>query len=149
MRCVRSATASKAATRSRRARSSKIDRSSSRRARHRSALRVPLDPDLRAPDGSPVSLYLALPPMGEAQIIHEAVGAGAEILELGCGPGRVTRQLVALGHEVVAVDNSADMLRHVHGAARAVLADIEGLRLERRFDAVVLASHLVNSLPAT
>ena len=85
--------------------------------------------------------------MGEARLIHRAAGGKASILELGCGVGRVTRQLARLGHSIVAVDNSGDMLRYVRGATEKVLADIESLRLSRQFDAVVLASHLVNTAP--
>ena len=60
-----------------------------------------------APDGSPVLLYARLPSFGEAALIHEAVPAGGQILELGAGAGRITQELIALGHDVVAVDNSS------------------------------------------
>src|SRR5438093_6907399 len=68
---------------------------------------------------------------------------GSSILELGCGAGRVTHPLVALGHPVVAVDESPEMLAHVRGA-ETVRARIQDLRLGRPFDAVLLASFLVN-----
>jgi len=84
-----------------------------------------------APDGSPVTLYARLPSLG------------AEILELGAGAGRVTHPLVALGHAVVAVDNSEEMLALIDGA-ETVLADIETLDLGRRFPVVVLASNFIN-----
>jgi SAM-dependent methyltransferase len=96
-----------------------------------------------APDGSPVALYARLPPIGEPELIHDAVPAGAEILELGAGAGRITHPLLALGHEVVAVDNSDEMLAHIHGA-QTVRADILTLDLGRRFPVVVLASNFVN-----
>jgi 2-polyprenyl-3-methyl-5-hydroxy-6-metoxy-1,4-benzoquinol methylase len=95
------------------------------------------------PDGCAVEFYARLSAMGEPAIVHEAVGPGASILELGCGTGRITHPLVALGHPVVAVDESAQMLAHVHGA-ETVCARIEELSLGRRFDAVLLASHLIN-----
>lgn len=97
----------------------------------------------RAPDGSPVGLYAILPPLGEPELVHASVPVGEAILELGCGAGRITHGLVALGHPVVAVDQSPEMLSHVRGA-ETVLADIEDLRLDRSFRAVLLASHLVN-----
>jgi SAM-dependent methyltransferase len=99
-----------------------------------------------APDGSPVEVYLRLPLRGEPELIHGAVDPGASILELGCGVGRVTRGLVALGHPVVAVDNTPEMLRHVRQVtgAEPVLADVFALDLGRRFDAVVLGSHFVD-----
>jgi SAM-dependent methyltransferase len=97
-----------------------------------------------APDGCAVELYALLPSMGEPEIVHDAVPAGASILELGAGTGRMTHPLVALGHPVVAVDESAEMLAHIRGA-ETVRASIQDLDLGRRFDVVVLASFLVNS----
>lgn len=52
--------------------------------------------------------------------------------------------LVELGHDVLAVDDSAEMLAHVM-RARTHRARIEGLDLAERFDVVLLASHLVNT----
>lgn len=89
-------------------------------------------------------MYLALPAGNEPQLIHDAVGSGASILELGCGAGRVTRPLAAMGHPMVAVDNSPAMLEHVT-VAETVCADIVELDLGRAFDAVVAASRLVNN----
>jgi SAM-dependent methyltransferase len=100
-----------------------------------------------APDGSPVELYARLAAGDEPRIIHEAVPPGAALLELGCGAGRITHPLVALGHPVVAVDNSPEMLEHVRDAEK-VLADIQMLDLGRRFAGVVLASNLVNCVDA-
>lgn len=70
-------------------------------------------------DGSPLAIYLALPAGDDPMIIHNAAPPEASILELGSGPGRLTRVLVALGHEVVAVDDSPEMLAHVTGAERS------------------------------
>ena len=80
--------------------------------------------------------------MTEAARSH-GTGPGASILELGCGTGRLTDRLAALGHPVVAVDESPEMLAHVHGA-ETVCAQIQGLSHGRRFGAVLLASHLIN-----
>jgi SAM-dependent methyltransferase len=100
-------------------------------------------PGVITPDGCSVELYRLLPPMGEPEIVHAAIPAHAAVLELGAGAGRVTHPLVALGHPVVAVDESAEMLACVDGA-ETVQAKIQRLRLDRRFDAVLLASFLVN-----
>lgn len=97
-----------------------------------------------APDGSPVAIYLALSGAREAELVASAVPANASILELGCGTGRVTHELVARGFPVTAVDESAEMLEHVRGAEK-VHARIEELDLARRFDCVLLASHFVNA----
>ncbi len=101
-------------------------------------------PGTITPDGCAVDFYAQMPDYGEAAIVHAAAGAGACVLELGCGAGRITRPLAALGHEVVAVDESTEMLEHVRDA-ETVCARIEDLRLGRRFGAVLLASHLINA----
>lgn len=94
-------------------------------------------------DGCAVDVYRLLPTNGEPELIHAAVPAGASVLDLGCGVGRIADPLVALGHRVVAVDDSPDMLAHVH-AAEPVLSKIEDLDLGERFGVVLMASHLAN-----
>ncbi len=114
----------------------------------------PGGPDV-APDGSPVAVYRALPGDADAALIHGTLvdlglGPDCEILELGSGAGRVTGPLAALGHHVVAVDQSGSMLHEVRRrvpSAEAVPGDIETLDLGRRVTAVVLGSHLVNAEP--
>jgi SAM-dependent methyltransferase len=97
-----------------------------------------------APDGSPVDVYLRLPERGEGELVERAIAPPASLLELGCGVGRVTRQLVRLGYDVVAVDESPEMLEHVRGA-ETVPVRIEELDLARRFDAVLLLSNLLTT----
>lgn len=100
-----------------------------------------------APDGSPVEVYERLPELGEGEIVASVLAAGSSVLELGCGTGRITRQLVRLGYRVTAVDEAPEMLAKVL-EAETVQAQIEGLELFRRFDAVLLASNLVNAEPS-
>jgi SAM-dependent methyltransferase len=100
-------------------------------------------PGAITPDGCAVDLYALVPARHEPEIIDAAAPPNASILELGCGAGRVTHPLLALGHRVVAVDESPEMLAHIRGA-RTVLSRIEDLDLSTRFDVVVLSSHLVN-----
>jgi SAM-dependent methyltransferase len=100
-----------------------------------------------SPDGSSVELYARLPENHTAAtVIHKAIPAGATVLELGAGTGRVTHPLLALGHPVVAVDVSAGMLARINGA-RTLCARIEDLRLGAEFDAVLLMSYLINYGP--
>ncbi|MFF2010475.1 class I SAM-dependent methyltransferase [Streptomyces sp. NPDC058195] len=102
-------------------------------------------PGAITPDGCAVELYRRLPVGDEPDVIAAAVPAGASILELGCGVGRVTHPLIERGFEVTAVDESAQMLEHVRGA-RTVRGAIESLDLgEERFDVVLLASFLVHA----
>jgi SAM-dependent methyltransferase len=97
-----------------------------------------------APDGSPIALYALLPEQGEGELVAQAVALGGSILELGCGTGRITRQLLRLGYRVTAVDESREMLARVEGA-ETICSRIEDLDLGRRFDAVLLASNLITA----
>ncbi|MEO3977149.1 class I SAM-dependent methyltransferase [Streptomyces sp. CAU 1734] len=106
-------------------------------------------PGAITPDGCAVELYDRLPVGNEPEIIEGAVPAGASILELGSGVGRVTHPLLARGFTVTAVDESPEMLARVHGARRTICAPIEELALGETFDVVLLASFLVHtSTPA-
>jgi len=95
-------------------------------------------------DGCPVELYLKLPYGGEVELFQSCIPGKSSIIELGCGVGRITRELLARGYRVTAVDNSPEMLAHVPSQASKVCADIETLALETTFDAVILASCLIN-----
>jgi SAM-dependent methyltransferase len=101
-------------------------------------------PGFITPDGCAVELYARVPAGPEPGIIERAVPAGASILELGCGAGRVTRPLVRRGFIVTAVDESPEMLARVHGV-RTVCSPIEELDLGERFDVVMLGSCLVHT----
>jgi SAM-dependent methyltransferase len=95
-------------------------------------------------DGCPVLVYTALPDDGESAFIARWCPADGSVLDLGAGTGRIADPLAQRGLRVVAVDSSPDMLAHVRDAER-VHAGIESLRLDERFDVVLLASHLVNT----
>jgi SAM-dependent methyltransferase len=95
-------------------------------------------------DGCAVEVYRRLPATGEPELVHAVAGPGALILDLGAGTGRIADPLVATGHDVVAVDDSAEMLAAVR-RARKHRSPIEDLDLAERFDLVLLASHLVNT----
>lgn len=101
-------------------------------------------PGAITPDGCAVELYERLPVGDAPEVIAAAVPAGARILELGCGAGRMTHPLVARGFDVTAVDESAEMLAKVRGA-RTVRSSIQALDLGTRFDVVLLASFLVHA----
>ncbi|CAL9611582.1 hypothetical protein SUDANB105_05632 [Streptomyces sp. enrichment culture] len=101
-------------------------------------------PGAITPDGCAVELYSRLPVGPEPDVIASAVPAGAHILELGSGVGRMTHPLLERGYRVTAVDESPEMLERVRGA-RTVLSPIEDLDLGETFDAVLLASFLVHT----
>ncbi|MFF1446789.1 class I SAM-dependent methyltransferase [Streptomyces sp. NPDC058274] len=101
-------------------------------------------PGAITPDGCAVELYTRLPVGDEPDIITAAVPAGARILELGSGVGRITHPLLERGFTVTAVDESAEMLERISGA-RTIRSPIEDLDLGETFDVVMLASFLVHS----
>lgn len=101
-------------------------------------------PGAITPDGCAVELYSRLSVGDEPDIIASAVPAGAHILELGSGVGRMTHPLLERGFTVTAVDESAEMLERVRGA-RTIRGAIETLDLPERFDVVMLASFLVHT----
>ncbi|MGW3951773.1 class I SAM-dependent methyltransferase [Streptomyces sp. NPDC004752] len=101
-------------------------------------------PGAITPDGCAVELYSRLAVRDEPDIIAAAVPAGASILELGSGVGRVTHPLLERGFTVTAVDESAEMLERVRGA-RTICSPIEDLDLGKTFEVVMLASFLVHA----
>lgn len=101
-------------------------------------------PGAITPDGCAVELYSRLQVGAEPDVIVSAVPAGARILELGCGVGRVTHPLLERGFVVTAVDESREMLARVRGT-RTVCSPIEDLDLGETFDVVMLASFLVHA----
>jgi SAM-dependent methyltransferase len=75
--------------------------------------------------------------------IFQRYGASqvASILDLGCGTGGHAVPLALRGYAVVGVDRSDEMLRSARardGSARFVQADVRGLELSERFDAVLI-----------
>ena len=72
------------------------------------------------------------------------------ILELGCGSGRLTRTLAARGHKMTGVDISSEML------TRAALQDAKNITyvredmakisFQRRFDAIIIPYNTLNLL---
>jgi SAM-dependent methyltransferase len=101
-------------------------------------------PGAITPDGCAVELYTRLPVGDEPDVIAGVAPAGARILELGCGVGRMTHPLIERGFTVTAVDESAQMLERVRGA-RTICGPIEELDLGEKFDVVLLASFLVHT----
>ncbi len=101
-------------------------------------------PGAQAPDGCSVELYRRLPYLGELNPVREYFTRGANVLELGCGTGRHTRQLLEWGLRATSVDNSREMLAEIPSAAIPVLADIENVALAEHFDVVLLAGCLIN-----
>lgn len=97
-----------------------------------------------APDGSPVDFYRSLPTTGEPELILSMVGPRARVLDVACAAGRIAIPLSALGCSVTAIDIDPAMVAALPPAVEGIVADATTVRLGRRFDAVLLLSHLVN-----
>ena len=61
-------------------------------------------PGVITPDGCAVDFYARITARGEPEIVHDAAGPGASVLELGCGAGRITHPLLAPGWFAAAAD---------------------------------------------
>jgi SAM-dependent methyltransferase len=101
-------------------------------------------PGIQTPDGCSVSLYLALPYMGELEEVIDLFQPSVSVLELGCGTGRLCSRLLEIGCTVTGVDESPEMLACLPEQVHAVQSKVEALDLEKRYDIVLLASHLIN-----
>jgi len=105
----------------------------------------PLNPSNRGsqpPGAYPAALYAAVHQGQPGDIaFYRRVCAGAhEILELGCGFGRVARPLCDDGHSVTGVDLDRGLLelaRKRAPRARLLEADFRHLELARRFDRIL------------
>lgn len=98
-----------------------------------------------APDGSPVEAFALLPPGPAPDLIAQRLAPNSTVLELGCGAGRILKPLADRGHKCTGVDQSAEMLARVPSGIETIEGDIETIDLEWTYDAVILASFLVNT----
>ena len=73
------------------------------------------------------------------------------VLELGCGTGLLTRELIAAGHRVIATDASPAMLEVAAGLVGDAAEDVRQLTLPDEplppADAIVAVGHPLNYLP--
>lgn len=85
-------------------------------------------------------------PHGEADLVHAVQAPPAQVLDAGCGTGRIAVRLHELGYDVVGVDVDAAMLREARAEAphlEWLEADLSTLDLVRRFDLVLLAGNVI------
>ncbi len=83
---------------------------------------------------------------GEVGLFAQLVPAPAQVLDAGCGTGRIAVRLDELGYDVVGVDVDAAMLEHARAAAPSLdwrHADLTTMDLGRDFDAVLLAGNTI------
>ncbi|MDP3695592.1 MAG: class I SAM-dependent methyltransferase [Desulfocapsaceae bacterium] len=81
---------------------------------------------------------------------RERISASDAVLELGCGSGRLCRQLAATGADITGIDLSLSMLRRAKmkgGAGISYLCmNMTALALARQFDTVIIPYHTLNLL---
>ena len=88
---------------------------------------------------------------GEARLVNALVAPDSRILDAGCGPGRTSAALHALGHRVVGVDVDpvlVEAARADHPGPTWLVADLATLDLvalgeSKPFDAAVLAGNVI------
>lgn len=70
-----------------------------------------------------------------------------KILDLGCGPGILSKYLSDLGYDVTGVDFAEQMISIARGIApkaNFIVSDIASLELDDKFDGIVLAHFLIH-----
>lgn len=75
---------------------------------------------------------------------------GARTLEIGCGEGRVSRDLVARGHSVIALDSAVGLVRHARDAddaTRYVVANADAVPLPNASVDLVVTYNVLQVVP--
>jgi SAM-dependent methyltransferase len=92
-------------------------------------------------------LPAAMPALERLFFSH--VPPGAKVLDLCCGSGHVTKELVARGYDVTGVDASAALIEHARTAlpgARFEVQDVRSLEMDEQFDAVLSTFDSLNHI---
>jgi SAM-dependent methyltransferase len=88
---------------------------------------------------------------GILEFLAPVRAGGGVVLELGCGSGLLTRELVAAGHRVIATDASSAMLELARERLGDTMVNIQRLTLPDdplpEADAIVTVGHPINYLP--
>jgi SAM-dependent methyltransferase len=80
-------------------------------------------------------------PLAKVFVAFAGIGAGEKVLDVGCGPGALTAQLLSAGAEVAAIDPSPPFVDAIH--ARFPDIDVRrGTAEELRYDAVTFDAAL-------
>jgi SAM-dependent methyltransferase len=123
----------------------------------------PADTESIAPGGEAVwqdvecgSYKADLPLWRELEAAASTSGETCDLLELGCGTGRVSLDLAGRGCRVTGLDASGELVEALADRARelgvsinAVVADTRSFDLGRRFDLVLAPMQLAQLLPST
>jgi SAM-dependent methyltransferase len=83
------------------------------------------------------------------RLFFARVPARARVLDLCCGSGHVTKELVARGYDVTGVDSSVALIEHARAAlpgVRFLIQDARDLQLETQFDAILSTFDSLNHI---
>src|SRR6185312_11744852 len=83
------------------------------------------------------------------RLLFASLPDGAQVLDLCCGSGHVTRELVERGYSVTGVDNSAELIALARKELPQVdlrVQDATELRLEKRYDAALSTFDSLNHI---
>lgn len=93
-------------------------------------------------------LPAALPAL--EKLFFSCTPVGSQVLDLCCGSGHVTKELVARGYRVTGIDNSAELIELARKELPGVdfrVQDARALDLENRYDAVLSTFDSLNHIP--
>ncbi|MFN8673808.1 MAG: class I SAM-dependent methyltransferase [Candidatus Sericytochromatia bacterium] len=92
-------------------------------------------------------LYLGLPSEKEFYV-SEALRIGGDVLELGCGTGRITIPVAQAGLNIIGIDNSEGLLKEgndkiskikqIAGSVELKYGDMRDFNLDKKFDLIII-----------
>ncbi len=83
------------------------------------------------------------------KLLLDGIPKSAKILDLCCGSGHITRELLDEGYAVTGIDGSGNLLEYAKQNApgvRFILADVRHFQLDDMFDAVVSLNDSLNHI---
>ena len=108
-------------------------------------------PDLALVHDRGFAAHAALCAPGIVRLLAPVRTRGGLVLELGCGTGLLTKELIAAGHRVIATDASPAMLAIARKRLGGAAEEISRLTLPHdelpQADAIVAVGHPLNYLP--
>lgn len=93
------------------------------------------------------ALYLGLP--GEKEFyVSEALKIGGDVLEIGCGTGRITIPIAQSGVDIIGIDNSEGLLaegkekiskiKQIPAEIELLYGDMRNFSLDKKFDLIII-----------
>jgi SAM-dependent methyltransferase len=96
-----------------------------------------------------VDWYLPAAMPALQRLFFAQVGAGSRVLDLCCGSGHVTKELVLRGYQVTGIDNSAELIALARKRLPTTdlrVQDVRNLALEEHYDAALSTFDSLNHI---